>query len=321
MATSYAFACGSVRVQESGLLTAQERETLLSLRTPAQLTAALRDRGYGDAAGQAEGEALLRQETAKLWAYLHSITPEPSLYDAFLCRQDYHNLKATIKGVLSGRAYAHLLLEPCTLDPALLCQAVENRRFSLLPEPMAAAAEKAYERLAHATDPQGCDSLLDRAAMLAQRQAAKASRVALLEEYIDIQIFYQDVRIALRAARTGKPSAFLQEALCDEDKALIRAAAAGVDEVLDWLERADRHGSRQAAEAYRLSPSQLEKFAEDQAMQCIRRGRYVTLGPEPLLGYLVAKETEIRTMRLLYSGLRAGRGEADIRERMRELYA
>ena len=320
MAVSYAFACGSVRARESGLLTAQERETLLALRTPEQLTAALRDRGWGDAAGLAEGEELLRQENARLWDYLRGVTPDFSLYDAFLVRQDYHNLKATIKGVLSGRAYAHLLLEPATVSADLLREAVETRKVSLLPEGMAQAAEKAYDRLAHAADPQGCDSLLDRAAMAAQRQAAQASRVALLCEYIDIQIFYQDARIALRAARCGKDTAFLKEALCDPDPELIRAASAGEDEVLGWLERTDRWGSRQAAELYRKSPSQFEKFAEDQAMACIRRGRQATLGPEPLLGYLAARETEIRTMRLLYSGLRAGRSEADIRERMRELY-
>ena len=305
MAASYAFACGSVRARESGLLTAQEREALLALRTPDQLTAALRDRGWGDAAGSAEGEELLRQETARLWEYLRGITPDFSLYDAFLVRQDYHNLKATIKGVLSGREYGHLLLEPAAVNTELLREAVESRKFTLLPEGMARAAEKAYDRLAHAADPQGCDSILDRAAMAAQRQAAQASRVALLCEYIDIQIFYQDARIALRAARTGRDAAFLKEALCDPDPELIRAAAAGED---------------QAAELYRESPSRFEKFAEDQAMACIRRGKQVTLGPEPLLGYLAARETEIRTMRLLYSGLRAGRSEADIRERMRELY-
>ena len=172
MAVSYAFACGSVRARESGLLTAQERETLLALRTPEQLTAALRDRGWGDAAGLAEGEELLRQENARLTANKRGVTPDFSLYDAYLVRQDYHNLKATIKGVLSGRAYAHLLLEPATVSADLLREAVETRKFSLLPEGMAQAAEKAYDRLAHAADPQGCDSLLDRAAMAAQRQAA-----------------------------------------------------------------------------------------------------------------------------------------------------
>lgn len=320
MAASYAFACGSVRARESDLLTAQEREALLALRTPDQLTAALRDRGWGDTAGSAEGEELLRQETARLWEYLRGITPDFSLYDAFLVRQDYHNLKATIKGVLSGREYGHLLLEPAAVNTELLREAVESRKFSLLPEGMAQAAEKAYDRLAHAADPQGCDSILDRAAMAAQRQAAQVSRVALLCEYIDIQIFYQDARIALRAARTGRDAAFLKEALCDPEPELIRAAAAGEDEVLGWLGRTDRWGSRQAAELYRESPSRFEKFAEDQAMACIRCGKQVTLGPEPLLGYLAARETEIRTMRLLYSGLRAGRSEADIRERMRELY-
>lgn len=50
------------------------------------------------------------------------------------------------------------------------------------------------------------------------------------------------------------------------------------------------------------------------------KGRSVTLGPEPLLGYLVAKEMQQKDLHILFSGLRAGQAEADIRFRLRELY-
>jgi len=63
------------------------------------------------------------------------------------------------------------------------------------------------------------------------------------------------------------------------------------------LARAHRSlGQPAGCRAVRKSPSQFEKFAEDQAMACIRRGRQATLGPEPLLGYLAARETEIRSI-------------------------
>ena len=55
-------------------------------------------------------------------------------------------------------------------------------------------------------------------------------------------------------------------------------------------------------------------------MEIARRGKRVTMGPEPLIGYLMAKEAEIKAMHILVSGLRAGQTEDSIRERLRELY-
>ena len=78
--------------------------------------------------------------------------------------------------------------------------------------------------------------------------------------------------------------------------------------------------SQQAAERYRESPSSFEKFVDDRTMEVARKGRSVTLGPEPLLGYLVAKEMQQKDLHILFSGLRAGQAEADIRFRLRELY-
>ena len=111
--TSYAYAVGNVRAHETALLTRQDMEQLLAVRDPARLAAALQDKGFGIDGG--DTDALLNQETAKLWDYLRGVTPDFSLYDAFLYRNDYHNAKAILKGVLRNRPYAGLLLRPCTV--------------------------------------------------------------------------------------------------------------------------------------------------------------------------------------------------------------
>lgn len=122
----------------------------------------------------------------------------------------------------------------------------------------------------------------------------------------------------------GKPPAYLEQALCPcpglDIGILAAAAAAGEKAVLACMEELDAYGSRQAAERYRESPSSFEKFVDDRTMEVARKGRSVTLGPEPLLGYLVAKEMQQKDLHILFSGLRAGQAEADIRFRLRELY-
>ena len=74
-----------------------------------------------------------------------------------------------------------------------------------------------------------------------------------MEDIVVLQVFYADVKIALRAARTDRRSLFLEEALCPcggmKPEEWIRALRGGEEEFLALLERQNAHGSRGAAEA------------------------------------------------------------------------
>ena len=175
MAASYAFAVGSVRAREGSLLTRQDMEGLMLAGSDRELASLLRDKGYGDPAGRGGTEELLREETVRLWDYIWSVAPDKSLFDAFLLRNDIHNAKVALKSTLSGRDAQHLLLAPCTLPPKALYTAAEERRFAALPAWLAGAMERAYDVLAHASDAQLADAVLDRAALSAMLAAAGGS--------------------------------------------------------------------------------------------------------------------------------------------------
>ena len=144
-------------------------------------------------------------------------------------------------------------------------------------------------------------------------------------DIVVLQVFYADVKIALRAARTDRRSLFLEEALCPcggmKPEEWIRDLRGGEEEFLALLERQNAHGSRGAAEAYRQSPAAFEKWVDDRLMETARRAKSVTLGAAPLVGYLLAKETEIRAVHMLASGIRTGQSADTMRERGRLLYA
>lgn len=320
---SYAYAVGSVRARENALLTRADVEQLLGEKTLGQLLDALQSKGIGNG-DTTDIEELLRQETAATWQYLREITPDFSLYNVFIYRNDYHNLKVTLKGVLSGRAFKHLLLNPVTVAPSVLEEAVGARRFDALPAHMRDAAQKAYDLLAHTADVPLCDAILDRAAMHAMQTAAREANIPLLTSWCDTFVFYSNVKIALRAAKAHKPPAYLDAALCAElpmpAQDLKEAALNGEEAVLELLEQRNILDSRTAAEQYRLSPSAFERFADDRLMRVARIGRTTTLGAEPLIGYLLAKEAQHKAIHILASGLRAGQAESTIRERLREMY-
>ena len=101
---------------------------------------------------------------------------------------------------------------------------------------------------------------------------------------------------------------------------VLPAYREGEEALLNRLERLDGGRFEKAVAAYKISPSAFERQMENELMDCARRGKRVTLGPEPLIGYLLAKEAEIRALHIVASGIRTGLPEASIRERLRELY-
>lgn len=324
MAVSYAFAVGSVRAKENALLTQQDMEQLMLAASDRELAAMLRDKGYGDPAGNGGMDELLREETEQLWAYIWSVAPDSHLFDPFLIRGDLHNAKVLLRGALTGREVESLLDKPWTISPAVLQEAVKERRFTSLPGWLEKPMERAYDLLAHAGDAQLSDAVLDCAGMAAMLAAAQAGGEPVIRRYITRLVYYNNVKIVLRAIRTEKRSLFLEEALCPcegmDKEEWIRTARSGEEEFLSLLERSDKDGP-QIAEAYRHAPSTFEKWVDDRLMEEIKEAKTVTLGAAPLAGYLLAREAEIRALHMLASGIRTGLDKEAMRARGRMLYA
>ncbi len=322
MTRSWAFAVGSVRAKESALLTRQELDGLLQCADERELAARLRERGYGDPAAPADDvDGLLRQEKAQLWAYLQEVAPDGSLFVPFLYRNDIHNAKVALKLTLAGRKEGPYLPDG-TIPAARLREAAEERRFDALPAWLCGAMEEAYDLLAHARDAGLADAVIDRAGMAAMREAAEKDDT--LRPLFDELVFYNNVKIVLRALRTGKGSLFLERALCPvpgmETDDWIQAAREGEEAFLTRLRETDAYGAREAADAWSESPAALERFAADRQMVLARRAGAQTLGPAPVAAYLLAKEAELRALHMAASGLRTGETPARMRERGPQLY-
>ena len=136
-------------------------------------------------------------------------------------------------------------------------------------------------------------------------------------------VFYGNIKAALRAARAGKGRGFLEECLTEtgivSKKALTGAALAGEKALLDLLASAKELGGGLAAEEYKRSAGNFERFVDNYLLKTASESRYVTIGDEPLVGYMIAKQAEIKNLRIIYSGVKTGQPEEKIRERLREL--
>jgi V/A-type H+-transporting ATPase subunit C len=282
----------------------------------------LNDKGYGNGSTVDE---IISDHTSKMWKYLKSIAPDFDIFNPFFYQNDIHNFKVILKSIMSGRKYENLLLEPCTISAELLKKAIENRNFSILPNWLAESADKAYDVIAHTGDAKLCDAIIDKAVMMQLIKYSEKSHSSFLKDYFKTFVFYSNIKIAIRSARTGTSKDYLLQALCEAAEfrmdTVIAAALKGSDTLIDTLSKFSEYDCNKAIEEYKNSPSAFERFIDNKLIKMAKEScKRTSEGAEPLMGYYLGCEAEKKVIHIIASGLRTKSDTEIIRERLREIY-
>lgn len=316
----YTFAVARIRSKELSLLSKSDVEQLMNCKSEKECLHLLADKGWGKS-GDENTEQVLTLEREKTWDLIRELVEDMSDFDTFLYSNDYHNLKAAIKKVYTGNDLKHIYISHGTIPPELIYEAVKTHDFTLLPEHMRACAEEAYEVLLHTGDSQLCDVIIDKASLETTYQKGRDSGNELLAEYAQLKVASADINIAMRSCRTGKDRQFLQRALakCEslDIQSLITAALSSEEAIYDYLSvtvYAD------AIHALKESSSAFERWCDNLIMNHIRPQKYNSFTISPLAAYILARENEIKTVRILLSGKKNDIADDAIRERLREMY-
>ncbi|MFR8003571.1 MAG: V-type ATPase subunit [Hydrogeniiclostridium sp.] len=319
----YAYAVARIRSRELELLTGAFIEQLLAAKNEEECLRLLAEKGWAGGTSEVHGdpEEFLTAEREKIWALMRELVGDMSVFDVFLYETDYHNLKAAVKASVTGIEAGRLMLEGGSVLPAEIWRAVSEQKWGELPEEMQEPAEKAFSALLHTGDGQLCDMIVDKAALLAIGKAAGKSGSQVIRAYGEEKVAAADIRIAARCAKTRKPLEFIREALAPcsslDWENLAASAARGEGELLAYLSSTSWTG---AAEALSQSFSAFEKWCDDRLMELIRPQKYNPFTVSPLAAYVLARENEIRMVRMILSGKRNSLPEDSIRERVREMY-
>lgn len=316
----YTYAVARIRSKELALLSASFLEQLLAAKSHEECIQLLHDRGWGGE-GEESPEAMLQGEKRKTWELIAELVDDMSVFDAFLYANDYHNLKAAIKEICTENHHPGIYISQGTIEPEVFEKALREKNYSLLPEGMREVAEEALQVLLHTRDGQLCDIMVDKAALEAIYKAGKAEENELLNLYGELTVVTADIKVAVRAQRTGKDMAFLKRALapCDtlDIERLSKAAVTGFDELCAYLETT---AYAQAVSELRTSPSAFERWCDNLIIQNIKPQLYNPFTIGPLAAYILARENEIKTVRIVLSGKVNDLSEDSIRERVREMY-
>ena len=322
MADKYIYAVARIRALEMSLFSESTIEQLMALKTYDDCLQFLAEKGWGDADTPAgDAEAVLNRELEKTWSTVKEMVSDTSVFDILLIQDYFHNLKAALKTVVTGAVEANVFYDSVPLSGDELIEIIKNKDFKALPENMQECAEEAYECLVHTGDGQMCDVIIDKAALNATIVAAKKIKDPLLKEYAETVVAVADIKIAVRSVMTSKGMDFMKRAMAECDSIntdrLAKAALSGLPDIIKYLEETEYAGGAAALED---SSSAFERWCDNRIIETIKPQKYNSFTVGPLVAYILARQNEIKTVRIILTGKLNNLPDEAIRERVREMY-
>ena len=163
--------------------------------------------------------------------------------------------------------------------------------------------------------------MVDKAALEAIYEAGKRSGEEIIRDYAESTVAVADIKIAVRSQKTAKSLEFMKRVMAECDSvninALMRAAQNGMDAIEEYLESTAYKGG---AKALKESASAFECWCDNRIVETIRPQLYNPFTIGPVVAYVLARENEIKTVRIILTGKQNDLPVESIRERVREMY-
>lgn len=317
----YTYAVARLRALEVHLFNAATLDQLMACSSEESCLALLAEKGWGDGQAEQTADGMLARETEKIWETIESMQVDMSVFEVLRYPDEFHNLKAAIKETCREGQHPGIYIRGTSLSGEEIEKILQEKEFFRLPACMQAAAKEAYETLLHSRDGQLCDIIVDRACLETIRDAGEASKEKLIRDYARDTVAIANIKIAVRAQKTGKSVEFMKRAMAPcpsiSTDALAQAAAGGFNNICDYLSAS---GYGECADSLKISPSAFERWCDNRIIETIKPQKYEAASVGPLVAYVLARENEIKTVRIILSGKASELPEAKIRERIREMY-
>jgi V/A-type H+-transporting ATPase subunit C len=182
-------------------------------------------------------------------------------------------------------------------------------------------AKEAMTTLLQTSDGQLCDIIVDKACMDYVYALGKESDNDIIRLYCELFVASADIKIAVRCANTGKQQDFIRRALakCDtlDIDRLCAAACESRDAVLSYLGTTEY---RSAVDAITVSMSAFEKWCDDYLTSVMKPQKWEPFGIGPIVAYIIARQNEIKAVRMILSAKVNDLPEQTIKERLRDMY-
>ena len=316
----FTYAVSRIRMKETKLLTRKDIDRLIAQQDYPSVITALAEFGY-NCEKTKDSSDILTEELEKLWSLMAELVEDMSVFDVFRIQNDYHNLKASVKAVYSDKTVSSMLISGGTIEGEIIYQCVKNRDYKVLPEILAQTAQKALNIILKTGDGQLCDTVIDKASLDALADIRGNSLYEVLKDYAELYIASANIKIAVRGSKLNKDLEFFRQALAEcltlNKELLAKSAAKGFDEVCAYLSKTKY---KDAVDYMKTSMSSFEKWCDDLLIKDMKKQKSDPFTIGPLVAYIIAKQNEIKAIRLILIAKLNRLDDSKINERIREMY-
>ncbi|MFH1684037.1 MAG: V-type ATPase subunit [Candidatus Margulisiibacteriota bacterium] len=243
-------------------------------------------------------EELLEMEERSLKDLIKKLAPENEIITAILKKHDYLNWKIQLRSSFS-----------------------ENKKPEDFPDKdLLVAVVKAYEQ---EKDPQVIDFILDKHYFAYLKNVCQASPSLLVKNMVNYQIDLINIKTLIRSQQLKKDKKFLAKALLepgliDKDTLLnlLDSSIQDVSSKLTYTEYFPEIAEGFARLAETGEAYLLEKQMDDFIIDQFRSAKYLNSGIEPIVGFYLAKQAEIKTIRFILISQSNYIGSNQIKERL-----
>ena len=319
------------RVLENRLLSRTRIDRMIDAKDIDEIFKILNETEYSSSlAGATRGEEyekILSNELKRVYKLMREISEESVVVDLLALKYDYHNLKVLIKEKMLNKDLSHLYVPIGSFDLQTLKNSIVEGNLNDLPEEFGNAIEDVLKDYEINRDPQRIDIILDKIYFEHLYEMAKDTKVDLFINYIKDMIDFLNIKSAIRLKNQGKDVKFFEDVILPNGNIDTDIILYTLNDSIDNMIHKFRNskissGLLKGLESYRNTNrlSDLEKYMDNYLMELNKPSKYINFGPEPIFSYIIAKETEIKTLRIIMVSKLNNLSPDVIRERVRDLY-
>jgi V/A-type H+-transporting ATPase subunit C len=274
-----------------------------------------------------EYEKILSAELKRVYDLMYEMAKDKIVVDLLALKYDYHNLKALVKEKYLKEEQDDIYIPLGITDFSKIREAYLTDDLRDIDPKLRDALETVTKDFEENKDPQRIDLLMDNFYFQHLHGMAKETEIPLFINYVEDLIDFTNIRTLLRVRKQKKDINFLELVissygnipkeeillLINEDLEVIKTklktyrTGEVLKKGLETFERTDRL-------------SEFEQEMDNYLIELIKPSLTINFGPEPLFSYVLAKEAEIKILRIIMVSKLNKLSPDAIRERLRDLY-
>lgn len=272
-------------------------------------------------------EEILTAELSRVYKLVYEISPVKEVVKVMSLKYDYHNIKVILKEKVLGKDFSHMLIRLGSLDIQDTRNKVNTDNYKSLNGNLGKAVAEALKTFEETKDPQKIDIIIDKYMFIELIEIKDSLDYKFIDNLVKAMIDSTNIRTLLRIKKQNKGKEFAEEVIVNggaiDKSKLVNLLHESPENIMNKLQSTIYSDLvKEGIEGYiqTNSANLLEKLSDNYIMTLMKGAKLVTFGPERILSYIYAKETEIKVIRIIMVGKLNNIAEEVIIERLRDIY-